>query len=158
MSGVTTALVLFIFVCVIFPERVKNKAQFYAALIIIFLIILLDALGWAVNAKDETAPFRVFVYVACAALQVTDILLLFLAAGGITWKELAGEMADAYEVIRRGETTKEVIIPLSGDFSRRRTNPQPESNERIEIVDPSPTPPADFTPSNPSDEHKSEGA
>src|SRR4051812_45554054 len=55
MQGVTTALVAFIFFCVIFPERVKSRAQFYAGLGLICAIILLDALGYMIGA----AGFRV---------------------------------------------------------------------------------------------------
>ena len=31
MEGVTTAIVLFVFACVILPSLVKNRTQFYAA-------------------------------------------------------------------------------------------------------------------------------
>lgn len=119
MQGVTTALVTFLFVCVVFPNLVKNKAQYYAALGAVCLIIALDAVGMMVGEKPA---FRVLVYVFGAALQVTAILLLFLAAGGITWRELAGDMKDAYEVIRRGKEEKEIIIPLSGEFARQQSS------------------------------------
>ena len=42
MQGVTTAIVAFIFFCVIFPERVRNRPQFYASLGLVALIILLE--------------------------------------------------------------------------------------------------------------------
>src|SRR5882672_9457978 len=98
MQGVTTALVAFIFFCVIFPERVKNRPQFYAALFLICGIILLDALGHMIGNPG----FQVFGYFAVAFLQVGAILLLFMAAGGLSWQDLKDEMGNAYEVIRRG--------------------------------------------------------
>ena len=130
MQGVTTALVAFIFFCVIFPERVKSSAQFYAALALVCLIIVLDALGVMLAATS----FRVFAYFAIALLQVGTILLLFLAAGGITWRQLADDMRGAFEVIRRGEEQKEVIIPLTGQQPRRR-EPDESPAERIELSD-----------------------
>jgi hypothetical protein len=133
MEGVTTALVLFLFVCVVFPNLIRNKAQYYAGLVVVCLIILLEALG---AMSPEGYALRVVTHVLGALLQVAAIVLLFLAAGGITWRELADDMKDAYEVIRRGQEEKEIIIPLSGDFARQRRTGEAESRERIEINDP----------------------
>ncbi len=135
MQGVTTALVAFIFFCVVFPDRVKHRPQFYAALAMICSIILLDALAFMISGT----AFRVFAYFAIAFLQVGAIVLLFLAAGGLTWRELRDDMTNAFEVIRRGEEQKEVIIPLTGQQPRRRDAEEPPP-ARIEINDPSITP------------------
>ncbi|HEY7090918.1 MAG TPA: hypothetical protein VH518_22670 [Tepidisphaeraceae bacterium] len=153
MQGVTTALVAFLFVCVIFPNLVKNRPQYYAAFAAICIVIILDALAFAIGAYG----FRVFVYVAEAFLQVAAILMLFLACGGLSWRELGADMKQAFEVIRRGGEEKEVIIPLSGDMARlkaerdadrRSSAPETESgHERIVINDPtSPTPPSPAGP------------
>jgi len=120
MEGVTTALVAFIFVCVIYPRLVKNKTQFYAALTAVIVIILLHSL--AAMLKDS-AGFQVFSGAMVGLLQAGAILLLFLAAGGITLKELGSDMARAYEVIRRGEEEKEVIIPIGGEQPKPRAQP-----------------------------------
>jgi hypothetical protein len=136
MQGVTTALVLFLFTCVVFPNLVKNRPQYYAALAAVCLIILLDALATAVR---ETG-FTVFAYIAVACLQVGAILLLFLAAGGITWRQLADDMRGAYEVVRRGETEKTLIVPLSRQASRQAVREEPLV-ERITIETPSPEQP-----------------
>ena len=116
MQGVTTALVAFIFFCVIFPERIKNRPQFYAAFGLICLIILLDALSFMIGASG----FRVFAYFGVAVLQVGTICLLFLAAGGITWRDLGGELSNAFEVIRRGGEEKEIIVPLHGEVPKKK--------------------------------------
>jgi hypothetical protein len=134
MQGVTTALVSFLFVCVVFPNLVKNRAQYYGAFAAICLIILLDALAIAIH-PTEVAGLRVFAYAAVAFLQIAAIVLLFLAAGGITWRELADDMKDAYEVIRRGGEEKEVIIPLSGELARNMGKRDPTDQHKPIVID-----------------------
>jgi hypothetical protein len=143
MHGVTTALVAFIFFCVIFPERVKNRPQFYAAFGLICAIILLDAVSFMLLGL-ESRSFRVFAYFAIAFLQVGAMLLLFMAAGGLSWQDLKGEMGRAYEVIRRGSEEKEVIIPLSGQKPKTRDTPDDADDETTPVVridPPAPNPP-----------------
>lgn len=131
MQGVTTALVAFIFFCVIFPERVKSAPQFYAGLALVCLIIILDALAFMISGN----AFRVFAYFAIACLQVGTMLLLFLAAGGITWRELGAEMKGAFEVIRRGGEEKEVIIPLTGQQPKAKDSDD-APRQRIDLTPP----------------------
>jgi hypothetical protein len=119
MEGVTTAIVAFIFVCVVYPKLVKNRTQFYAAFTAIVLVILLHSL----NVIFGSSGFQIFTGATSGLLQVAAILLLFLACGGITLKELTGDMARAYEVIRRGEEEKTVIIPLTGEQPKPRQQP-----------------------------------
>jgi hypothetical protein len=116
MEGVTTALVAFIFACVIFPHLVKNKTQFYGAFAAVIGIILLHSLNTMINSFG----FQLFAGALTGILQVSALVLLFLAAGGITLKELGSEMSRAYEVIRRGENEKTVIVPLSGEMPKPR--------------------------------------
>jgi hypothetical protein len=137
MEGVTTALVAFIFVCVVYPQTVKNRPQYYAALAFICIIILLDGLAKMLSSS----AFNVFVYATSAFLQVCSILLLFLAAGGITWRELAGDMSNAFEVIRRGGE-KEVIIPLTGAQPKPRAERSAPPSDRIVLNQPVPPRPA----------------
>jgi hypothetical protein len=120
MEGVTTVLAGFIFVCVCYPKLVKNKTQFYAAFAMVAVIILLFALS--VMLKDS-AGFQVFAGAITGLLQLGAFVLLFLSAGGITMKELAGEMGRAYEVMRRGEEEKTVIVPLTGEMPKPRQQP-----------------------------------
>ena len=116
MEGVTTAIVAFIFACVIFPHLVKNKTQFYGAFAAVIFIILLHSL----NTMIGRVGFQVFAGAMTGLLQAAAIVLLFLAAGGITLRELGAEMSRAYEVIRRGEDEKTVIVPLSGEMPKPR--------------------------------------
>ena len=124
MEGVTTVLAAFIFVCVCYPKLVKNKTQFYAAFAMVAVIILLFSLS--VMLKDSPG-FQVFAGAMTGLLQLGAFVLLFLSAGGITMKELAGEMGRAYEVIRRGEEEKTVIVPLTGEMPKPR---QPAAETR----------------------------
>lgn len=116
MQGVTTAIVAFLLVCIIFPHLVKNRPQYYAALTAILVVILLDGLARMIDSHS----FAVFAYLVTGVLQVCSLILLLLCAGGIGVRQLAGEMAHAYEVIRRGETEKTVIIPITGQMPAPR--------------------------------------
>jgi len=116
LEGVTTAIVAFIFACVVWPHLVKNKTQFYGAFACVLFIIFLHSL----NMMIGSVGFQVFAGALTGILQVCAIVLLFLAAGGITLRELGAEMGRAYEVIRRGENEKTVIVPLSGEMPKPR--------------------------------------
>jgi hypothetical protein len=120
MEGVTTAIVAFIFVCVVYPQLVKNKTQFYAAFAAVLVIILLHSLGLMLR---DSAGFQVFAGFMSGLLQIGTILLLFASCGGVTLREIASDMARAYEVIRRGEEEKTVIIPLTGEMPKPRQQP-----------------------------------
>ena len=115
LDGVTTVLVGFLFVCLIFPRMVKNRPQYYAALAAVIGIILLHTL----TLMFGSAGIMTFAAVFTGLLQIGALILLVLSVGGLSVRELAGEMADAYEVIRRGETQKEVVIPIAGQMKKR---------------------------------------
>lgn len=136
MHGVTTALVAFLFVCVVFPQLIKNRPQFYAGFGLVCVIIFLDAIGMAVGGK-----FAVVAYFINAVVQVGAICVLFLSAGGITWRELGGELSHAFEVIRRGEDEKEIIVPLTGESPRPRDEPAPPPRVVIDDDDADDRPP-----------------
>jgi hypothetical protein len=106
LDGVTTVLTAFLFVCLILPSLVKHHPQFYAALACVAGIILIHTLNLMLGIG--TVVFGV----ATGFLQLLALLLLVLCVGGLTVKQLAGDMARAYEVMRRGETEKELIIPI----------------------------------------------
>jgi hypothetical protein len=77
--------------------------------------------------------------------QVGSICLLFLAAGGITWRDLGGELSNAFEVIRRGGEEKEIIVPLRGEVPKKKdAYAEPSAAdapaERINLDEPGPAP------------------
>ena len=108
MHGVTTALVLFVLACVLFPRLIANRPQYYAGFAMVLAAILIDGVAHIF----DNANVRAFAYLATAVLQVGALLVLFLAAGGLTVRGLSREMLGAFEVIRRGETDSEIIIPV----------------------------------------------
>ena len=132
LDGVTTVLVAFLFVCLVFPSIVRHKQQFYGALAAVVGILLLHTLGLIVVESDKLGlPVAVFT----GLLQIVALLLLVLCVGGLTTRQLAGDMSRAYEVMRRGETTKETIIPI-GEQARTRAEPA----GTVYHVDSGPTP------------------
>lgn len=121
MQGVTTAIVTFIFACLIWPHLVKHKPQFYSALGLVLIVILLDAIGQMAGAPSA---LHSVMYVLAALVQIITILLLVLCVGGLSVRELAGEVADTIEVIRRGEQ-KPVIVPMTGEVPKAREEAEP---------------------------------
>lgn len=115
-EGVTAAIVLFLFACLIFPSMVKNRPQYYAALVAILFVILLHAMA----AMIKAAGFVVFAGFVTAVLQIGSIVLLVLCVGGLSVRDLAGDMSRAFEVVRRGGEEKEVIIPLPPHMEQMR--------------------------------------
>jgi hypothetical protein len=124
MEGVTTAIVAFIFVGILFPRIIKVKAQFYGALAAVLLIILLYALAMAIDADHD--GFDRFAAVMIGLLQIGAIFLLILSAGGLTVKDLAGDLSEAIEVMRRGGDKKTYIVPLTGAQPKARAGTEDE--------------------------------
>jgi hypothetical protein len=125
LDGVTTVLVAFLFVCLIFPSIVKHRSQYYAAMMAIIIVIALHALALMFR---QSVALVVAAAVFTAVLQIIALLLLVLSVGGLTVRQLAGDMARAYEVMRRGETKKEVIIPIGEQAGRRERSEEGQSN------------------------------
>jgi len=108
MEGVTTALVGFILVCAALPKLVKNRTHYYIALFAVGAIILLSSFA----SIAGPGAFAQFVAALNGLLQIVALAALVLACGGLSARQLAGEMGNAFEVIRRGGEEKETIIPL----------------------------------------------
>ncbi|HEX4053544.1 MAG TPA: hypothetical protein VHX86_04695 [Tepidisphaeraceae bacterium] len=127
MQGVTAVVVGFIFLCLAMPSLVKNKNQYYVALICIVAVIFLDAIA---HMMPESAPApRAVFYVMTAFAQIIAIVMLVLCTGGLTFRELKGDMI---EVLRRGETEKEIIIPLSDEAKKKIKAAQEEAQRRAD--------------------------
>jgi hypothetical protein len=122
MDGVITAIVAFIFVCILFPAIVKNRPQFYAAFGLVIGVIFL----WTLAVMFESAAFSRFLRVMDGLLTIGALLLLVLSTGGLSLKDLGGEFKNAFEVIRRGESAKEVIVPLTGEMPKPRKSAMPD--------------------------------
>lgn len=121
-TGVITAIVAFFFICILFPKLVKNRAQFYVVFALILCILFLETL----EAMFLTTGFTRFAGVMIGFMTIAAMMLLVLATGGLSIKDLGGEFLSAFEVIRRGESEKEVIVPLTGEMPKPR-KPRAES-------------------------------
>jgi hypothetical protein len=132
----TTPLIAFLFVCLIFPKIVRNRPQFYMSFAILVLILLLNIVA---SMFHERLSFVYFLSVIVETLRLIVFILLVLCAGGLSLHELTGEVFRSFEVMRRGETEKTVIIPLHGQKPKARE--EPEESVRQNIDTPSPAPP-----------------
>lgn len=134
MEGVITAIVAFIFTCIVFPSLVKNRPQYYGALALILLAIFLDAL----SVTLDKGAFRGFVTIADAIIVIVSIGLLMLATGGLSARDLAADIGKTIEVVRRGGEKETIIVPMSE---------RPLTEDEKVYVPRKRTPPADDTES-----------
>ncbi len=139
-EGITAAIALFILSGLAFPHLIKKRSLYYAAVGMLLLIIVIDAVAVMINGSvfpkaEGGSSILVFRHVAVGMLQALSILVLVMSAGGLSPKEMAGEMKDAYEVIRRGEEEKEIIIPLGKQAGAEQL--------RVQTTPVKPTPRAD---------------
>lgn len=152
LDGVTTAIALFVFACLLVPNFIKNRTQYYVAFACLLAIILMNTLAM----MFQNTGFTVFVAVIIGFLQFIAVSMLVMCAGGMSAKTLAGDLSRAYEVIRRGEEHKEVIIPLTGQQPKPKaaasTRPE-ESDEDHEVFNinnpPVPPTPQTLPPTSP---------
>jgi hypothetical protein len=135
MGLIPAIIVAFIFVCILFPRLVKHHAQFYTA----FGLVLISMLLWTIAMMFDSPGFTRFISVMDGFLTIAALVLIVLATGGLSLKDLAGEFKSAIEVIRRGESDKEVIVPLTGEMPKPRRTESREEERRVETIDtPSP--------------------
>jgi hypothetical protein len=113
---ISLPIVGYIFVCIIYPKIVKNKSQFYMAFAVLLGILTLDVI---IALSTASGWYRFFIALR-GVLFIVDFILLVLATGGLSLHELTGELKGAYEVMRRGEDTKTVIVPLTGERPKSR--------------------------------------
>ena len=146
----TTPLIAFLFVCLIFPKIVRNRPQFYISFALLVLILLLNIVGKIFPGEK----FNYFLLVVVEGLRLVVFILLVLCAGGLSLHELTGEVFRSFEVMRRGDTEKTVIIPLTGQKPRTR-EPQEEEPPPRQTID-TPAPPPESGSSIPLDEPRSE--
>ncbi len=129
MDFITAAIVLFIFVCIIFPQLVKNRAQFYLAVASVMLIIIVYSLEWMFSGGFHT--LLIFIH---AVLVFAAFLLVILGTGGLSLGELTGEFKEAFDAVRKGEE-KPVVVPLTGAKPVAKA-PVEVPTQRFTITDP----------------------
>jgi hypothetical protein len=143
MTPITAIIVAFIFVCILFPRLVKNHAQFYTA----FGLVLISMLLWTIATMFGNEGFGRFVMVMEGFLTIAALVMIVLSAGGLSLKDLTGEFKSAIEVIRRGDSDKEVIVPLTGEVPKpRKHGAAGVATEEERVVEPIDTPVAPVAP------------
>jgi hypothetical protein len=128
MDGIIAVIVAFIFVCILFPKLVRNPTQFYAAFGMVLLVVVLQTLA-RMFGSSASEGFGRFVAVCDGFLTAASLLLVVMATGGLSLKDLTGEFTKAIEVIRRGEEQKEIIVPITGQM------PKPRRREAVPMED-----------------------
>ena len=136
MSTVTTAIVGFIFVCIIFPNLIKSRAQYFIAIGLVLAAMLLQGLAIMINSEG----FYRFVRAMTMFIEAFAVILLVLCAGGLSIGTFASEMGNAVEVLRRGGEEKEVIIPLPESMQKFKREKDEAPRVREEIGTPPPKP------------------
>lgn len=139
LDGVTTALVAFVLVGLVWPHVIKKQREFYAIVAILIVIILFHAL----TVMLQSAGFTVFAGVITGLLQALGLGMAVMSTGGLGARQLAGEIGKTVEVMRRGSEEKEIIIPIEGLQLKKK--PQEEPEHVVYTID---TPPG---PANPAD-------
>src|ERR1700712_5263247 len=99
MDGVITAIVAFIFVCILYPNTVKSRPQFYAAFGLIVGVLFFEMLAVMFGGPDLGR----FLRVMASLFTIASLLLIVMSTGGLSLRDLGGEFKNAFEVIRRGE-------------------------------------------------------
>jgi len=116
MQGVTAAIIGYIFVCTFFPHMIRNRPQFYAGVIVVIFGMLLNTLAAIIGGDN----FPRFAVAFSQLLQIVTFILLIISTGGVSLAQLKKEVGNVIEVVRRGETDKEIIIPRSNQQPRVR--------------------------------------
>ena len=150
MTTVTTAIVGFIFVCIIFPHLIKSRAQYFIAVGLVLVAMLMNGLAAMIGSPG----FFRFVSGMSIFMEGFAVALLIMCAGGLSIGKFAGEMGNAFEVLRRGEEEKEVIIPLPESMQKYKRGKDdggggdaPRVREEIaDVAPPKPAKPQDQGP------------
>ncbi|MCS7034596.1 MAG: hypothetical protein NZ561_11495 [Phycisphaerae bacterium] len=117
MSGVVTAIVLFLLACLIWPQLVRDRPQYYAAFGCVLAIILIDTIilmfsaARTVEGASFAARASVFGGVINGLLTILALVLCLLSAGGMTLQDLTGEIRDSYKAVRRDGPQGPILIP-----------------------------------------------
>jgi hypothetical protein len=137
MTSVTTAIVGFIFVCIIFPHLIRSRAQYFIAVGLVLVTMLLQGLATMIG----NPTFGRFVSAMGIFMEAFAVILLILCAGGLSIGTFASEMGNAVEVLRRGGEEKEVIIPLPESMQKFKREKEEAPRVREEIGTPPPAKP-----------------
>ena len=125
MEGVTTAIVAFLLVCIVYPAIVKRKPMYYAAFGAVICIIFLTGMDQVMG----TNGFHSITAFLNCMLQVAALILLILAAGGLTLRQLAGEVNQAIDSIRHDSSEKS----STGPEMKREQHSMPPGGPKVTV-------------------------
>src|SRR4051812_25279513 len=86
LDGVTTALVAFVLVGLIYPHIINRRQHFFTIVGVVMAIIFFHALALMLRATG----FTVFAGLITGLLQIAGIGLAVMSTGGLGARELAG--------------------------------------------------------------------
>ncbi|MGA2497192.1 MAG: hypothetical protein ABSH20_05595 [Tepidisphaeraceae bacterium] len=130
MDGINAAVVGYLLLCMVWPQLVKNKAYYYLGLAAVLLCVVLEAFAACFNPGNM---YRAIHAVAILSSGLA-LVLVVLASGGLSVREFAGEMGNAFDAFRHGEDPgKPVIVPITGEQPKQRD--EADAHDRYAIND-----------------------
>jgi uncharacterized membrane protein len=93
LAGVTTAIVAFILLCFAFPGIIRHRPRFHGAFVAVMAIILIETMNLMVRGPS----FQVVCGILVGLLQVTALVLLFMACSGLSFVQVTRELGRYYE-------------------------------------------------------------
>lgn len=133
LDGMTTALAIFFVYCLAKQELIKNRTYYYATFVCLLGIIFFNAFFHFFGRDAGSTTGQGLCAIALGILHAAALILTMAYVGGITLREMAGQMKEAAEDFRTaGESKKPVIVPLGQDKPRARDAYEVEEREQKE--------------------------
>ncbi len=134
MDGINTAVVGYLLLCMVWPQLVKSKAYYYLGLACVLLYVVLEAFAGCFFPGGNLSRA---IHIVATLSSGLALVLVVLASGGLSFREFAGEMGNAFETFRRGEDpNKPVIIPITGEQPKAPDEVDPHTRYSINDNDP----------------------
>jgi hypothetical protein len=134
--------------CIVLPHLVKNRHQFYLAIAAVLGSMFFQMLAAMIGSLSFGKVCTVFNIV----LDMFAFVLLILAAGGLTARDLASGVGEAFEAARKGpEGDQSVVVPITGQMKKAppksAARADDEDGRTVYVIDePPPQPPATEKP------------
>jgi hypothetical protein len=131
LDGMTLLIGAFFLYSLARPERVNSRTHYWAAFACLLLIVLLYTLRLMLY---NTPAAQVVLGVFIGLCQAAGLVLTVMYVGGLRPGEIAGELRDAADDIRRGgEPAKPRIVPITGEKPRPKDDDAPPPRVVIDL-------------------------
>ncbi|HEY0008545.1 MAG TPA: hypothetical protein VGB55_07470 [Tepidisphaeraceae bacterium] len=118
LDSLTFLLAAFFFYCLAKPEMVRNRTQYWGVFFGLILIVVLTTLRLMLY---NSPGGQIVTGILIGLTQIAAMVLTVLYVGGMSVREMAGEMGSAVDEVRTGGMPKKTpIVPLTGDKPRAR--------------------------------------